>query len=84
MEEDKKIVGELHFSFTNEFETTTLDKIYHEDSDEFETIYWFVEEFKYFLKAMGFTESMTEHVVYLNEGEKVVDVDGNVLAEHKG
>ena len=68
MEEDK-IVGKLHFSFTNEFETTTLDKTYKTD-DEFETIYWFVEEFKYFLKAIGFSESMTERIVYLENGEK--------------
>ena len=71
--EDNKIVGELHFSFTNEFETTTLDKTYKTDDDEFETIYWFVEEFKYFLKAIGFSESMTERIVYLENGEKVID-----------
>lgn len=72
--EEEKIVGKLHFSFSNEFETTTLDKIYHDaDSEEFETIYWFVEEFKYFLKAMGFSESMADRVVYLEAGEKVVD-----------
>lgn len=72
MEEDK-IVGKLHFSFTNEFETTTLDKTYKTDDDEFETIYWFVEEFKYFLKAIGFSESMTERIVYLENGKKVID-----------
>jgi len=73
MEEDK-IIGKLHFSFTNEFETTTLDKTYNDvDSEEFETIYWFVEEFKYFLKAIGFSESMTDRIVYLEAGEKVVD-----------
>lgn len=72
MEEDK-IVGKLHFSFTNEFETTTLDKTYKTDDDEFETIYWFVEEFKYFLKAIGFSESMTERIVYLENRKKVID-----------
>jgi len=82
MEEDK-IVGKLSFSFTGEYETTTLDRVYNECPDDFERIDWFVEEFKYFLKAMGFSECMTDNIVYLEAGEKVVDADGNVLIEHE-
>ena len=82
MEEDK-IVGKLHFSFTGEYETTTLDRVYNEEPEDFETIWWLVEEFKYFLKAMGFSEFMTDRIVYLEEGEKVIDKDGEVLAEYR-
>lgn len=82
MEEDK-MVGRLHFSFTGEYETTTLDRVYNECPEDFERIDWFVEEFKYFLKAMGFAECMTDNIVYLESGEKVVDADGNVLIEHE-
>ena len=80
MEEDK-FIGELHFSFTDEYETTTLDRVYNECPEDFETIYWFLEEFKHFLKSMGFTESLTNRIIYLEDGEKVIDKDGNVLAE---
>ena len=50
MEEDK-IIGKLHFSFTNTCETTTVDRIFNEEPESYETIWWFLEEFKYFLKA---------------------------------
>ena len=79
--EENNFVGKLHFSFTDEFETTTLDKEYHERPEDFSTIYWFVEEFKYILKGMGFSESLTDRVVCLEDGEKVVDRDGQVLVE---
>jgi hypothetical protein len=82
MEEDK-FVGKLHFSFTSDLETTTLDKVYHEEPEYFETIYWFVEEFKYFLKSMGFSEHLTDRVIYLENDEKVVNSDGEVLIECK-
>ena len=80
MEEDK-FVGKLHFSFTDEFETTTIDKEYHERPEDFATIYWLVEEFKHILKGMGFLESQTDRIVYLEEGENVVDGYGHVLVE---
>ena len=80
MEEDK-FVGNLHFSFTSDLETTTLDKEYHEEPEDFETIFWHLEEFKQFLKAMGFLESQTDRIVYLEDGEKVIDKDGHVLTE---
>lgn len=79
--EDDKFVGKLHFSFTSDFETTTLDREYNECPEDFETIYWFLEEFKYFLKSMGFAEFLTNRIVYLEDGEKVIDKDGEVLVE---
>ena len=82
MEEDN-VIGKLHFSFTNDLEEITLDKVYNEYPEDFDTIMWFLEEFKYFLKAMSFPERMTDRIVYLEEGEKVVDKDGNVVAEYK-
>ena len=78
---EDKFVGKLHFSFTDELETTTIYKEYHKCPEDFETIYWLVEEFKYFLKGIGFTESLTDRVVYLEDGEKVVDSYGQVLVE---
>lgn len=83
MEQDK-FIGELHFSFINKLETTTLDRVYHEEPEDFETITWFLEEFKYFLKAMSFSKHLTDRIVYLEEGEKVIDADGNVVAEYNG
>lgn len=82
MEEDK-FVGELHFSFKSNLETTTLDRVYNEEPEDFETIYWFLEEFKYFLKAMSFPEHLTDRIVYLEDGEKVIDINGEVLIECK-
>jgi hypothetical protein len=81
--EEKNFVGKLHFSFTNDLETTTLDRVYNEEPEDFDTITWFLEEFKYFLKAMSFPERMTDRIVYLEDGEKVIDKNGNVVAEYK-
>ena len=83
MEQDN-IIGKLHFSFTDKLETTTLDRVYNEEPEDFGTIFWLMEEFKYFLKAVGFSEFMTDRIMYLEEGEKVIDKDGNVVAEYKG
>lgn len=80
MEEDK-IIGKLHFSFTNTCETTTVDRVFNEEPESYETIWWFLEEFKNFLKAMGFTDHLTDRIVFLDDGEKVVDKDGEVLVE---
>lgn len=80
MEEDK-FIGKLHFSFTSDLETTTLDKVYHEEPENFETIYWILDEFKYFLNSMGFTDRLTDRIVHLEDGEKVIDRDGTVLVE---
>lgn len=34
-----------------------------------------------FLQAMSFSESMTDRIVYLEKGEKLLDEDGEVLIE---
>lgn len=81
--EEENFVGKLHFSFTSDLESTTLDKVYNEEPEDFDTIMWFLEEFKYFLKAMSFPERMTDRIVYLEDCEKVIDADGNVVAEYK-
>lgn len=82
MEEDK-FIGKLHFSFADEYETTTFEKEYNEEPDDFETIWWFTEEFKNFLGAMGFSNTLIDRVVCLDPGEKVIDQDGAVLTECK-
>ena len=79
--EENRFVGELHFSFKSNLETTTLDRVYNEEPEDFETIYWFLEEFKYFLKSMGFPESLTDRIVFLEDGEKVFDKELNIIAE---
>ena len=81
---DTKIVGSLHFSITeNEIGTTTLDRTYGEYCEDFGTIYWLLEEFKYFLKAMSFPQEMTDRILFLDDGEKVIDVNGEVIVEWK-
>ena len=80
MEEDK-IIGKLHFSFTNTCEATTVDRIFNEEPESYETIWWFLEEFKYFLKAMGFADHSTDRIIFLEDGEKVIDKNGEVLVE---
>ena len=79
--EENNFVGKLHFSFTSDLETTTLNKEYHKEPGDFETIFWFVEEFKQFLKAMGFADSLTDRIIFLENGEKVVGENGEVLFE---
>ena len=79
---NKEIVGRISFSFTDDNgETTSLQKTFTEDGEEIGRIDWLLDEFKYFLQAMGFSEAMTDKIVYLEKGEKVVDVDGEVLIE---
>ena len=71
----------LAFSFTDsDGETTNLEKTFN-DSEDIDTIWWLLDEFKYFLKAMSFSEFMTDRIVYLEDGEKVVDSDGEVLVK---
>ena len=82
--EKNKIIGNLHFSITeNEIGTTTLDRTYADYCDDFGSIHWLIEEFKYFLKAMSFSEQVTDRIVFLNEGEKVIDENGDVIVECK-
>lgn len=73
----------LSFSFTDEFgETTTLNKTY-QDNEEVGKIWWLLDEFKCFLHAYGFTKFSTDHIVYLEECEKVVIKDGELVIERK-
>ena len=73
----------LLFSFTDDIgETATLEKTFN-DCGEIGTLPWLLEEFKYFLNALSFSEDMTDNIVYLEKGEKVVDKNGEVIYERK-
>ena len=71
----------LLFSFTDDIgETATLEKTFN-DCNEIGTLPQLLEEFKYFLNALSFSEDMTDRIIYLEKGEKVVDENGEVLVE---
>ena len=73
----------LLFSFTDDIgETVKLEKTFN-DCSEIGTLPWILEEFKYFLNALSFSEDMTNRIVYLEKGEKVVDENGEVIYEPK-
>ena len=73
----------LAFSFTDDYsETINLEKTFNDD-DEIGKITWLLDEFKYFLHAMSFSQDMTDNIVYLEKGEKVVDENGEVIYERK-
>ena len=73
----------LLFSFTDDIgETATLEKTFN-DYSEIGTLPWLLEEFKYFLNALSFSEDMTNRIVYLEKGEKVVNKDGELVIERK-
>ena len=73
----------LLFSFTDDIgETATLEKTFN-DCSEIGTLPWLLEEFKYFLNALSFSEDMTDNIVYLEKCEKVVDENGEVIYERK-
>ena len=73
----------LLFSFTDDIgETATLEKTFN-DCSEIGTLPWLLDEFKYFLNALSFSEDMTNRIVYLEKGEKVVDENGEVIYESK-
>ena len=73
----------LTFSFTDDIgETAILEKTFN-DCSEIGTLPWLLEEFKYFLNALSFSEDMTDRIVYLEKGEKVIDENGEVLYESK-
>ena len=77
---DKEIVGKISFSFTDENgETVSLKKTFTGEKEEIGNINWLLDEFKYFLQAMSFSESMTNRIVYLESGEKLIGKDGEVL-----
>ena len=73
----------LAFSFTDDYgETVSLEKTFNDDND-IGTITWLLDEFRYFLHAMSFSQDMTDNIVYLEKGEKVVDENGEVIYERK-
>ena len=73
----------LLFSFTDDIgETATLEKTFN-DCNEIGTLPWLLEEFKYFLNALSFSEDMTNRIVYLEKGEKVINKDGELVIESK-
>ena len=73
----------LLFSFTDDIgETAILEKTFNY-CNEIGTLTWLLEEFKYFLHSLSFSEDMTNRIVYLEKGEKVVDENGEVLYEVK-
>ena len=78
---DKEI--KLLFSFTDDIgETATLEKTFNY-CGEIGTLSWLLDEFKYFLNALSFSEGMTNNIVYLEKGEKIIDENGEVLYESK-
>lgn len=80
--DSKEIIGKISFSFTDENgETVSLKKTFTGDEEEIGKIDWLLDEFKYFLQAMSFPESMTNRIVYLESGEKLIGEDGGVLIE---
>lgn len=82
MSNEKEI--KLLFSFTDDMgDTTTLEKTYSPDNDDIGTIWWLLDEFKCFLHAHGFLKVSTDHIVYLEEGEKVVTKNGELVIERK-
>lgn len=73
----------LTFSFTDDIgETATLEKTFN-DCNEIGTLTWLLEEFKYFLNALSFSEDMTNRIIYLEKGEKVIGENGEVIYESK-
>ena len=73
----------LLFSFTDDIgETVTLEKTFN-DCSEIGTLTWLLEEFKYFLHSLSFSEDMTDRIVYNKKREKVVDESGEVIYEVK-
>ena len=73
----------LAFSFIDDRgETVNLEKIFC-DGEDIGTIYWLLNEFKYFLNAMSFPERMTDRIVYLEQGDSVVDKHGTVLVRYE-
>ncbi len=79
---DKEIVGKISFSFTDENgETVSLKKTFTGEKEEIGNINWLLDEFKYFLQAMSFSESMTNRIVYLESGEKLIGEDEDFLIE---
>ena len=73
----------LLFSFTDDIgETATLEKTFN-DCSKIGTLTWLLEEVKYLLQSLSFTEDMTNRIVYLEKGEKVTDENGELVIDSK-
>lgn len=82
MENNQKEIS-LAFSFTDEIgETIELKKTFTDNSD-IGSITWLLDEFKYFLRSLSFPQEMTDNIIYLNMGDKVVDMDGETIFERE-
>lgn len=81
MNENKREV-KISFSHTDiDGNVTKLNKVYTEEASEnldTECAYWFVDEFKQFLLAMGFASGTVERIVQLEHGEKIVGTTGKI------
>lgn len=60
---------------------TDLKRKYPPDTDEIDTISWWVEEFKYFMKSMGFSDQMVDRIVYVERDEQLVSSTGEVYID---
>jgi hypothetical protein len=64
-------------------ETTEMNKTYNDDTEEVDTIWFLLDEFKCFLKAYGFADFQVENVIWLEPGWKVLDDNGELVHERK-
>lgn len=60
---------------------TDLKREYPPDTDEIDTITWWVKEFKYFMKSMGFSDQMVDRIVYVERDEQLVSSTGEVYID---
>ena len=58
----------LLFSFTDDIgETAKLEKTFN-DCKEIGTLPWILEEYKYFLNSISFSEYIKNKIIYLEKG----------------
>ena len=53
------------------------------EEEDYGTIPWFLDQFKDFLHAYGFTSDQTEYLIYLERGERVEYEGQTVLHRQK-
>ena len=80
---DKQI--RLSITYDDELgETTHFERIYNEECQEdIGHAGWMLEQFKYFLKACGYADATVDKLIFLEYGEKVIGVNGEVICEYK-
>lgn len=80
MIDENRVIGKLSFSYTDyDIESVTLQREYFEGTEDFGSIHWILDEFKYFLKALSFPESLVNRIVCLEIGDKILCSDGEVV-----